>query len=359
MTVRGDFMHSDLDLPGNAILVGPPIGEVEDITGRMVFSPEHAVQQAGLLVFENADRYVKLGRQFLSRPALEFGLETQARYQKPPNTYIYDAEAQNGEPLWMSIRRDHSIFQAYVSPTGNDWRRLGNTLNMTDPLINPRLAIYADHGRTNAPSTIARFDRLSSGLEFHDFTEGPTDLSRFVGWKLGSTCTTGPGTSFRDNALAVQLGGGAGTCNMVFAAPIPRGDWMISTKLDFLPSNSALAGLIVRGSDGLFRVIRWDLNGGAITAEHLGHGQANFRDFEGSPAVVLRIDCKNGVLRASLSRDDIHYEALALPIPLAALGNQLEYGIEVARSSWFPGKDAPEARFQYIRRVATNLQNFR
>jgi beta-xylosidase-like protein len=359
VTVRGDFMHGDLDLPGNAILVGPQVGETEDITGRMVFTPEHAVQQAGLLVFENADRYVKLGRQFLSRPALEFGLETQARYQKPPNTFVYDPEAQNGEPVWLSIRRDHSTFQAYVSPNGAGWRRLGNSLNMTDPLLNPRLAIFADHGRTNAPATTARFDRLSSGLEFHDFPEGQTDLSRFVGWDLVTTCGTGPGTSFQDNALVVRLGGGAGTCNMIFGTPVPKGDWVISTKLDVLPSNSAVAGLIVRGSAGLFRVIRWDLNGGAITAEHLGHGQASFRDFEGSPAVVLRIDCKKGVLHASLSRDDIHYEQLALPVPLAALGSQTEFGIEVARSSWFREKDAPEARFQYIRRLVTNLESFR
>jgi hypothetical protein len=359
VAVRGDFMHSDLDLPGNAILVGPQIGETEDITGRMVFSPEHAVQQAGLLVFQDSDRYVKLGRQFLSRPALEFGLETQARYQKPPNTFMFDPEAQNGEPIWMSIRRDHETFQSYVSPDGIGWRHIGNTLSMTDPMPNPRLAIFADHGRTNAPATTAHFDRLSNGLEFHDFPEGPTDLSRFVGWNLSSTCGTGAGPSFRENALAVRLGGGEGTCNIVFGAPVPKGDWAISTKLDFLPSNSALAGLIVRGSGGLFRIIRWDLNGGAITAEHLGHEQASFRDFEGSPPVVLRIDCKRGVLRASLSRDDIHFEELALRVPLATLGSQLECGIEVARSSWFPEKDAPEARFQYIRRVVLGLQNFR
>jgi len=358
-TVRGDFMHGDLDLPGDAIRVGTQIGETEDVTGRMIFSPEHAVQQAGLLVFDDADRYVKLGRQFLSRPALEFGLETQARYQKPPNTYIYDAEAQNGEPVWLSIRRDHAIFEAYVSPNGIAWRHVGNTLTMPDAMVNPRLAIFADHGRTNAPSTTAHFDRLSSGLEFHDYPEGPTDLSHFIGWNLAATCSTGRGTSFRDNALAVRLGGGVGTCNMIFGTSVPKGDWTISTKLDFLPSNSAVAGLIVHGSGGLFRVIRWDLNGGAITAEHLGHGQASLRDFEGSPAVVLRIDCRKGILHASLSRDDIHYEELALPVPLAALGSQPEYGIEVARSSWFSEKDAPEARFQYIRRVATTLQNFR
>jgi hypothetical protein len=359
VTARGDFMHSDLDLPSNAILVGPQIGETEDVTGRMVFSPEHAVQQAGLLVFEDADRYVKLGRQFLSRPALEFGLETQARYQKPPNTFTYDAEAQNGQPVWLSIRRDHATFEAYVSPNGSEWRHLGNTLTMADPLPNPRLAIFADHGRTNAPATTARFDRLSTGLEFHDYPEGEADLRHFAGWGLATTCGTGSGTSFRDNALAVRLGGGASACTMMFGTPVSKGDWTISTKLDFLPSHSALAGLVVHGSGGIFRVIRWDLNGGAITAEHLGHGQASFRDFEGSPAVVLRIDCKRGILRASLSRDDIHYQVLALPVPLAALGSNPEFGIEVARSSWFPEKDPPEAHFQYFRRVVTSLQNFR
>ena len=56
----------------------------------------------------------------------------------------------------------------------------------------------------------ARFDRLSTGLEFHDYPEGPADLKHFAGWDLATTCGTGSGTSFRDNALAVRLGGGAG-----------------------------------------------------------------------------------------------------------------------------------------------------
>jgi Beta xylosidase C-terminal Concanavalin A-like domain len=358
VTVRGDFMHGDLDLPGNAILTGPTVGDTDDVTVRMAFSPEHAVQQAGLLVFENADRYLKLGRQFLSRPALEFGMETQGRYQKPPNTFLYDADAQNGEPVWLSIRRDHSVFKAFRSANGIEWRHFGNTLAMPDSLANPRVAIFADHGRTNAPDTIARFDHLSSGLEFHDFPAGPTDLSQFVGWKLATTCSTGPGTTFRENSLAIRLGGGVGACTVVFGTPVPKGDWAISTRLDFLPSQSALAGLVVHGTKGVFRLIRWDLNGGAITAEYLSHWQSNFRDFEGSPAVILRIDCKRGVLYSSLSRDDIHYERLALTAPLSSLGNELEFGIEVARSSWFAEKDGPEAQFQYIHRLVTNLQNF-
>jgi hypothetical protein len=357
--VRGDFMHSDLDLPGNAIRVGPKVGDTDDVTVRMLFSPEHAVQQAGLLVFENADRYIKLGRQFLSRPAMEFGLETNARYQKPPNTFIYDASAQNGEPVWLSVRRDHSKFEAFSSSNGTEWRHLGNILNMPDPLPNPRVAIFADHGRTDAPATKASFDRLSTGIEFHDFPAGPTDLSQFAGWRLTTNCNSGPGTVFSDKALVVRLIAGIGACNMEFGTPIPREDWVLSTRLDFLPSNSALAGLIVHGSKGVFRLIRWDLNGGAITAEHVGHVQASLRDFEGSPPVILRIDCRNGILSSSLSRDENHFERLGLSIPLAALGDQIQYGIQVARSTWFAERDSPEAHFQYIRRLITRLADFR
>ena len=58
-TVRGDFMHAVLDLPGQGIRVGPKLADTVDMTVRMVFTPEHALQQAGMLVYNDPDRYVK------------------------------------------------------------------------------------------------------------------------------------------------------------------------------------------------------------------------------------------------------------------------------------------------------------
>ena len=142
-TRQGDIMHERNDAAADALLLGPPIGELDEVTTRLVFTPERATQQAGILVFGDADHYVKLGRQFLARPQLEFGIESGGRYNKPPDTFFYDPDAQTGEPVWLSIRRNRSEYRAFVSYDGLRWRPLGTVLMMPKPMQNPRAAIFA------------------------------------------------------------------------------------------------------------------------------------------------------------------------------------------------------------------------
>jgi Protein of unknown function (DUF1349) len=358
-TVRGDFMHTVLDIPGHAIQVGPKLAGMEDVTVRMQFTPEQALQQAGILIFNDADRYVKFGRQFLSRPQIEFGLETEAKYQKPPNTFIYDSRAEDGNPVWMSIRREHSTYKAFLSYDGEDWRQMGNVLQMPDPMPDARIAIFAHHGHSNATPANARFDRLSFGHEFHSYPDGPTDLSQFDGWKYSTTCAQAPLPKFQNDALVLPFGAPDETCHAEFFRPVPEGDWTIGTKLDFVSVNGSAAGLRVRGSHGQFRVIRWDLNGGSLTAENLGFNQAGIRDFPGSPPVVARIDCRRGILYASVSRNELDYVPLPVTVRLSDIGANPEYGITTVKSTWGgPGEFQP-ARFFYVRQYVRDLHDFR
>ena len=55
---------------------------------------------------------------------------------------------------------------------------------MPKPMQNPRAAIFAHNGRSDAPSAAARFDRLSVGISFHNSPVGPADLNSFKGWRL-------------------------------------------------------------------------------------------------------------------------------------------------------------------------------
>src|SRR5579872_5240097 len=115
------------------------------------------------------------------------------------------------------------------------------------------------------------------------------------------------------------------------------------------------AGLRVRSSWGQFRITRWDLNGGYLTAENLGFNQAGIRDFPGNPPVVARIDCHNGVLYASVSRHEIDYILLPLTVRLADLGLHPVDGITVPEDHLgCAGKKAP-ARFLYVRQYIHNL----
>ncbi len=103
----------------------------------------------------------------------------------------------------------------------------------------------------------------------------------------------------------------------------------------------------------------WDLNGGSLTAEHLGFNQASIRDFPGSPRVVLRMDCRNGLLTASVSRNDRDFVALPLTVEFSDLGANPRYEITSVKSTWGGAARPQPARFLYIRQYVTELRDFK
>ncbi len=360
ITVQGDIMHEHNDLPGSAIRLGPAVGEIDEVTARLRFTPERATQQAGIFIFSDADEYVKLGRQFLSRPQLEFGFEHKAHYEKPANTFTFDTEGQTGEPLWLSIRRNRSLYSGFVSSDGMRWRRIGNILEPPGPMKGARAGIYAHNGRSNAPAIQAVFDSVSVGLAFHNWPEGPADLSQFPGWTLESNNAAARDSwSFDSEALDFTYAPSTAAFNCKFVEPAPKGDWAVSTRLDFLSVNGATAGLVFEGNKGEFRLIRWDLDGGSITSEFTGNRQTNRKDYPGSPPVILRMESRNGVLKGSFSRDDIHFEPLPLDVPAQALGENPRLGLYISQSSWTGVEPSLKARFYYFRREISHLDNYR
>lgn len=351
---QGDIMHKVNDVAPDAILFGPSLGSSRELTARLLFTPERATQQAGILIYGDADRYVKLGRQFLARPLLEFGLETDGRYLKPPGTFSFDPEAHNGQPIWLKIRRQGSEFRAFVASDGSRWRPLGNVLQMPQAMNDAKAAIYAHNGRSNAVSAEAKFDHVSTGISFHDCPIGPADLSLFPGWRMLETSSGTPSASLDGECLVFTGSGESGSPE--FVTPVPAGDWTVSTRLDFLPMDGVTSGLVVTGAKGRFRLIRWDLDGGSITAEYLGKRQVNAKDAEGAPPVILRMTARGGVVQGSFSWDDRRFRTIPLEVPLRDLGDNCSVGFHVSRSSWKPGGDPVNARFYYIRQELSVLK---
>lgn len=352
-TRRGDLMHARNDLAPGAVLLGPPLDPVGEVTVRMLFTPERATQQAGILAYGDADHYVKLGRQFLSRPQLEFGLESQGHYQKPPGTFDNDLDAQTGEPVWLCIRRRYDEYRAYLSQDGTRWRPFGRVLVMSPSPAEVRAAIFAHNGRSDAPPADARFDRLSVGHSFHNLPAQPFTASLLPGWRFRGD----PGVVRLDGeCLVVDFPETDRSMTVDLVRPVPEQNWTVSTRLDFLSVNGSAAGLILSGPKGRFRLIRWDLDGGSLTAEHLSHRQINQKDFEGAPPIILRLVCRRGVVHGAVSRDDRHFLDLPLEVPLRALGDgDLWIGFHTSTSTWKPGDPRPSARFFHLRQELDSL----
>lgn len=355
-TQQGDIMHGLNKIAADAVLLGPEMSWADEVTTRLLFTPERATQQAGILVFDDADRYVKFGRQFLARPQLEFGMENGGRYAKPPGTFAYDPDAQTGEPVWLTIRRSGSEFRAYISSDGSQWRSFGNVLTMPEPMTRARAAIFAHNGRSNAPSTDARFDRLGIGLSFHNRPAGPADLTQFAGWRLAGLSSVIPKSLYDGTCLVLDSSTDDATRGVDFVTRAPKGDWTVVTRLDFLSVSGSTAGLTALGPKGRFRLIRWDLDGGSISAEHLGSRQFNMKDAEGAPPITMRMRCRNGILTCAFSRDDKAFEEVPMEVPVKELSNgDFDIGLHVSTSSWKPGDMRQPARFYYFRQELSAL----
>jgi hypothetical protein len=137
----------------------------------------------------------------------------------------------------------------------------------------------------------------------------------------------------------------------------PAGDWTVSTRLDFISMHGSPAGLTAVGTKGRHRLIRWDLDGGSITSEHLGNRQVNRKDYEGAPPLVLRMTCRKGIIRCGFSRDDIHFDEMPHEIPVAALTDKvLSIGLHASTSSWKLGESRLSARYFYFHQEIERVQ---
>jgi regulation of enolase protein 1 (concanavalin A-like superfamily) len=354
-TARGSIENKSADLPGDRLLVGPRLWEDDDVSVRLEFSPDQVYQQAGLLIYQNPDQYVKLGRQFSGRAYLEFGIENQGVYPRPADNWTYDLHGQSGHPLRLMIRRRQEEFRAYTSLDGFSWRRIGATLRSREPMRETRLALYAANGQVEAAHIRARFLRPAIGLTFTDWS---ADEAAPRGWTTDSGCSEGSPAAVVDNALELRFP--SRPCIWQFIRRAHSRDWTITTRLDLQPFSGVVAGLIVRGSKGRLRLVRWSLNGGSIAAEYPpGNQVTTLPDYPGWPPVVLRLEARNGVVRGSFSRDEVNFQNLDAAMRLDELGDNIEFGITSQLTSWSQTEAIPTPRFYYVQQEVSDFAGYR
>ncbi len=359
VTQKGDIMHRMLELAPGAIQLGPEVGVSDDVTARLTFTPQKATQQAGILIFENPDHYVKLARHFNTRTQLEFGLESGGVYRKTPATFTYDPSGQTGAPVWLSIRRTSNIYRAFISGDGLEWRRVGDTLEMPDPMSHPRLAVFAFNGKTNAPSAKAVFDRVSLGIGFHDRLESETSLPEFDGWTSENSCGVPGQVSIQSFGLEFRFLGERKPCLWKLTRSAPAGDWSFTALIDHLPVSGDYAGLSITGRRGTARLIRWGLNDGSITLEQIQQEQTSASDFPGSPPLLLRLEAAKGIMTGAFSRDFSTFTRIPASVKLKDLGDNLRIGITAGMSSWTGLDNLPPARFLFVRQDVRALVPYR
>jgi regulation of enolase protein 1 (concanavalin A-like superfamily) len=356
LTHRGSIEGEGYLVPPNSILLGPATTIDQDVTVRMRFSPEEAYQQAGIMIYQGPNQYIKLGRHFSGRVNWEFGLEEAGRYARSPQTWTYDPWGQDSTPVWLLIRRRGDVFRGFVSQDGYSWRQVGTALQPSQSMKDARVALFAFNGLTAAREAPVHFDQFGAGLTFwNDPGESVREFPP-AGWHVVASSNCDPERNARPIGDLLEFRYSPTYCIWHFVRGAPSGDWVLTTKMDMLPVSGAIAGLVVRGSKGRLRLARWSLQGGSIAVDFPPANQEiRMADYPGHPPITLRLEARAGKVGASFSRDEVHFTRVSDGFPLDQLGKEIEFGLITQSTSWNQAGDLPSARFYYVRQEALRL----
>jgi hypothetical protein len=349
VTGRGDIMGKG-DAPPGSVLLGPAIEAVDQVTVRLRFTPEYEAQQAGIVIWEDENNFVRLGRKFIGRVHIEFGHEAHGGFRLDTVNSVYDPSGQDGAPLWLTIRRDGAAFRAYSSTDGLHWRQIGVPIVHSQPMPKARAGVFGFNGRRQVPAATARFDHISAGPVFYDL---PDDIepSRWSLWSPDSSCDTPAGVFLHGHAFRFAPIVDDRPCEVTWTRPMPAGDWTLATRVDYFAESGGSAGLVLSGDRSAVRIHRSDV----ISFVHTGAIQVDEPDFPGRPPLSLRLSARNGVLTGSYSRDEQTWKTFADSVPVSALGPNLHYGVRVARRQGAIGDAIGDARFYWLRREIDRL----
>lgn len=132
LTKRHGFLRFFLEpasYPRNLLLRPAPEGDFE-ISTRVLFTPSSNKQFAGLLIYQDDDNRLKLGRAYAyfdwdpdlsPGNAIYFDNKVQGQYGCPSFGTVTDSVSE----AYLKIRREGNLYSAYYSPDGVTWTLTG------------------------------------------------------------------------------------------------------------------------------------------------------------------------------------------------------------------------------------------
>lgn len=139
----------------NLLLQEAPAGRFE-IETKLSISPTANQQQGGLLLFTDADNYLKLNvayssAEYQSGVIVEFRLETDGQLP-PPSRFGLWRSLTSGDNVYLQIERSKDLSGEYFfigrySTDGKTWHPLGSL--SSSKLKNPRIGVFALAGVVN------------------------------------------------------------------------------------------------------------------------------------------------------------------------------------------------------------------
>ncbi|WP_079908841.1 PA14 domain-containing protein [Paenibacillus sp. 32352] len=244
-TQTGDSFEKSNALK-NAFLQNAPSGDFV-ITAKVNASVRKNFQQAGLLVWQDEDNYVRFGHvwdtQGATGKSLETAYEKNAKYTKATNMALHPGY----DTSYMQIRKVGNVYTTYYWD-GSSWKQAADP--MTVEISNPKVGFYAISA-SDGTSIQAKFDYFSVGPVTNDpaaVLTGPASVTR------GQTFDT-----------AVRLDSVTGS---VYAQDLNF--TYDANELEFVSADSLMNGWIIvdkKAEPGHVRLITANINGAAASGE--------------------------------------------------------------------------------------------
>jgi PKD repeat protein/glucose/arabinose dehydrogenase len=266
-----DIFGNQTGLP-NIVLQPLPGGGSEpwSITAEMTWSPTQNFQNAGLMIYEDDDNYIKTGMVWNGARNFELIKETDGNPTFPGGS---TSAAPVGDTFFLRfISADGNSVDAQFSADGSSWTDIGTTGTDLTGLTNPRIGVYATaSNQAGAGQPTASFHSVefepdaAGGIDPNDEFDGSSldktkwnsivreqeDLYEVSGGQLHVTTVNGD---------IYEGGDPTPTRNFFLQTPDHAGaDWTIETKIDAseLSEGYEQAGLMAYEDDSNY--VKFDI----------------------------------------------------------------------------------------------------
>lgn len=224
----------------NVLLRSAPDGDWT-VKTKLSFTPSAGNQQAGIIVYQNDDNYLKLVRAYTSSNRIAFQKETGGVFSS-----ISELDGISATTLYLMIVKSGTTYTAYYNTDGGEsWTKIGQS---TISLNSIKIGLISYGGNGTDPN--AEFDWFDVGTPQNytdEFNNSTLDSAWRWRWEDSTrwSLTANPG-AMRIGTQPGELFESTNTAKNVLLRAAPDGNWTMKTKLNYHPTTgNQQAGLIV------------------------------------------------------------------------------------------------------------------
>jgi hypothetical protein len=337
-TQKGDLMGPGANVSEDAIRLGGVLEAGETVFVSMRFTPREERQQAGLLLYQGPDDYVRFGRFFGSRTMIEMAREVNGVPGVLRVNSIFDPEGQTGKTLYLALQRKGGMLRGYTSRDGNSFQAFGEAIPWPETFESARVGIYGLNGRRDSVSVSADFSSVRRGV----LLAGASVES--AKWNSNSNCAEEPVPLF----FAVARIDPRQECIQRLTHAAPSGAWTLETHFEKTSEFGSHLGIGVWGDKSGVSLSRYFNKQPVLAWIWYGVRFESAPDYPGTPPVYLRVRSDGREVWGEASPDGERFERVGSAIAMEKFGKLERVGLSQTFHVGHGGSGLPGYRVDWL-----------